>query len=84
MDRETIKKELLGIINPYVHDKELLNSVTEQSDLITDLQINSAHIVDIVLDIEEKYDITIDDDAIGQMNTVGESVSIIQKKLEAA
>ena len=84
MEREAIKKELLGIINPYVHDKQLLDDVTDQSDLITDLQINSAHIVDIVLDIEEKYDITIDDDAIGQMNTVGESISIIQRKLKEA
>lgn len=84
MEREEIKKELMSIIDPYVHDKQLLSGVSEQSDLITDLQINSAHIVDIVLDIEEKFNITVDDDAIGEMNTVGESISIIKKKLEQA
>ena len=81
MDRDKIKDELAEIIGPYIPDKELLKDLSEEKDLINDLNINSAHIVDIVLDIEEKYDITIDDDAIGKMNTVGESIDIILEKV---
>ncbi len=83
MDKESIKKELIEIISPYIPNKELLENLTEEKDLINDLSINSAHIVDIVLDIEEKYDIMIDDDAIGKMNTVGESITVIQEKIKS-
>ncbi len=82
MDREKISKELIEIITPYVPEKDLLNKISESNDLINDLHINSAHIVDIVLDVEEKYDIMIDDDAINKMNTVGESIDVILSKVK--
>jgi acyl carrier protein len=81
MTREQIKDELKEIISDYVTEKELLPSLNEQHELIADLKINSAHIVDIVLDIEDKYDIMIEDEAIGKMGTVGESIDIIFQKL---
>lgn len=80
MDRAKIKEELVQIIDPYIQEKDLLKDLSETSNLINDLKINSAHIVDIVLDIEEKYDIMIDDDSIAQMGTVGESIDIILEK----
>ncbi len=83
MDKEQIIKELIEIIKPYVPEKELIDNIDESKELINDLHINSAHIVDIVLDVEEKYDIMIDDDAIGKMNTVGESVSMILEKIKS-
>ena len=84
MDRETIKKELLEIIDPYIDEKELTTNISEDSDLINDLNINSAHMVDIVLDIEEKFDIMIEDDFIGKMDTVGDSLDVIEEKLANA
>jgi len=83
MDRESIKKELLSIIDPYIDEKEVTTSISESSDLINDLNINSAHLVDIVLDIEEKFDIMIEDDFIGKMDTVGNALDIIEEKLNA-
>jgi len=81
MDKETIKAELISIITPYIPDKNLLDDLTDEKDLINDLSINSAHIVDIVLDIEEKYDIMMEDEVIGSMNTVKDAVEIISGKL---
>lgn len=83
MDRESIKKELLKIIDPYIDEKELTTDVSESSDLINDLNINSAHMVDIVLDIEEKFDIMIEDDFISKMDTVGDALDIITEKLNS-
>ncbi len=82
MNREEIKVELLKIIDPYIDEKEVTTSISEQSDLINDLNINSAHLVDIVLDIEEKFDIMIEDDFISKMDTVGNSLDIIEEKLQ--
>jgi acyl carrier protein len=81
MDKDQIRNELKAVIDPYVIEKEKLNDLGDTTELINDLTINSANIVDIVLDIEEKYDIMIDDDSINQMNTVGEAIGVIEKKI---
>lgn len=83
MDRASIAKELQEIIKPYLPEEVKMEELDESKHLITDLQINSAHVVDIVLDTEEKFDIIIDDDAIGEMETVGAVIDIIQGKISA-
>ena len=84
MDRNEVKGELLEIMKPYLPDTLDHATVEEKSDLINDLQINSAHIVDIVLDIEDKFDIMIEDDVIGNMNTVEDAINVILEKAPAA
>ena len=82
MDKSKIQEELKEIITVYVPDKKMLDNITLEHDLINDLKINSAHIVDIVLDVEEKYDIIIEDEAIMKMATIGQAIQVINDKLE--
>ncbi len=87
MNDEEIRKfeknpNLKEIIAVYVPDKEILGKLTLEHDLINDLKINSAHIVDIVLDVEEKYDIMIEDDAIMEMVTIGQAIEVIYGKVQ--
>ena len=81
MDKNKIQQELINIMAVYVPEKEILDNLTLEHDLINDLKINSAHIVDIVLDVEEKYDIMIEDDVIMQMGTIGQAIDIIHGKV---
>jgi acyl carrier protein len=81
MDKNKIQEELKNIIAVYVPEKEILDNLILEHDLINDLKINSAHIVDIVLDVEEKYDIMIEDDVIMQMGTIGQAIDIIHGKV---
>ena len=81
--QENVKTDLLEIITPYLPEEVGVQQVSEDKHLINDLKINSAHIVDIVLDIEDKFDIMIDDDAIGEMNTVQDSIDMVLKKAAA-
>ncbi|GAB4054799.1 acyl carrier protein [Spirosoma litoris] len=74
---ETLKK----IVKPYVQDEQAFEHVTEDTDFIKDLKINSANLVDIALDVEEAYDIEIDNESMEQMLTVGSAIEIITKKL---
>jgi len=80
---ENVKTDLLEIIKPYLPEEIQVGEVSEEKHLINDLKINSAHIVDIVLDIEDKFDIMIDDDSIGEMNTVKDSIDVVMKKTAA-
>ena len=83
MTQESVKTDLLEIIKPYLPEEIQIAEVSEEKHLINDLKINSAHIVDIVLDIEDKFDIMIDDDVIGEMNTVRDSIDVVLAKAAA-
>lgn len=73
----TLKK----IVKPYVQDEQAFEQVTESTDFINDLKINSANLVDIALDVEEEFDIVIDNEAMERMLTVGSSIEVINQKL---
>ncbi len=77
-----ILDQLREIIKPYLGVEIDLSKLSGKELLIDDLKINSAHIVDIIIDIESSFDIMIDDDSINQMNTVGDSVSVIKKMIQ--
>lgn len=81
MKESEIIEKLREIISPYVEDKSLLENVSGETDLLNDLKINSAHLVDIILDAEEVFDIEIDDEAAEEMLTVKEAVRIISERV---
>lgn len=55
------------------------NNVTlaRETDLITDLEIDSVSVLDIVMDIEDNYDISIPVNTISEIKTIGELVDAI-------
>ncbi len=79
MKREEIKVKLKEIIKPYVQNEKAFENLTEETNLLMDLEVNSAHLVDIILDMEEAFDIEIDDESAEQMMTVGEALNISDK-----
>ena len=81
MQREEIISKLKEIVSPYAQNKAALDSVSEETDFITDLKINSANLVDVILDVEEEFDIVIDNDAMETMLNVKASVDVIELKL---
>lgn len=80
MNEFEIIARLKPIVANYVADKALPDQITEETDFIKDLKINSANLVDIVLDVEEEFDIEIDNGSMEKMLTVGASIAIIQEK----
>lgn len=80
--KDELIDQLKAIVKPYVQDETAFQNLTEKTDFINDLKINSANLVDIALDVEEAYDIEIDNEAMERMLTVGASVDIIREKLE--
>jgi len=81
MDRKAILNELKKVLAPYTEDKAMLEGINEQTDLIKDLKINSANLVDIIIDAESQYNIEIDFDAAEKMYNVGNCIDVIAEKL---
>ena len=81
MNKEQTFQELKSIIKPYTQNQEALEILTEDTDFINDLKINSANLVDVILDIEEKYNIVIDNESMERMVNVKAALEIIDTKL---
>ena len=71
---------LREIIKPYVEEVQKLEQIDESTKFIDDLAINSANLVDIILDVEDVYDIRIENEEMEQMLDVGTALHIIEKK----
>lgn len=81
MQREEIIIKLKEIIKPYSGNEEAFINLNEDTDFINDLKINSANLVDIILDIEERFDVVIDNSDMERMLDVKTAIEIIESKL---
>jgi acyl carrier protein len=81
MEKTAIIEQLKSIVKPFVKDEEAFQNINENTDFIADLNINSANLVDIVLDVEEAFHIEIDNQSMEKMLTVKATLAIIETKL---
>ena len=51
--------------------------MTRDTDIIADLEIDSVSLLDVVMDIEDNYDISIPVNIISEIKTIGELVDAI-------
>jgi len=83
MSSEIIGK-LKSIIQPYLDEDEVdVNEIKLHSNLIQDLGLDSFYVIDLIIDIETEFDITIDNDQISQFETVESVVRVIEEKMAA-
>jgi acyl carrier protein len=78
---EQMINDLSDIVKPYIQNQVAFDNLTADTDFINDLKINSANLVDVVLDIEDKFDIEIDNESMDKMLNVKAAVEIIATKL---
>jgi acyl carrier protein len=83
MERRAILEELRKVLYPYTENKQLLENINEHTNLVKDLKINSASLVDIIIDAEAKYNIEIDFDSAEKIITVGDCINAIAEKMQS-
>jgi acyl carrier protein len=80
-DKKEMISELKSIVKPYIQDEEAFENLDEDTDFINDLKINSANLVDVILDIEDKYDIELDNESMDKMLNVKTALDVINTKI---
>ncbi|MFS4483407.1 acyl carrier protein [Hyunsoonleella sp. 2307UL5-6] len=83
MKNEALISKLKTIIKPYIQDEEAFENLSEETDFVKDLKINSANLVDIILDIEDEFDIRLENEDMEKMLDVKSAMTIVNTKLEA-
>tara|TARA_B100000963_G_C22555714_1_gene638940 strand:- start:249 stop:503 length:255 start_codon:yes stop_codon:yes gene_type:complete len=84
MTREELIASLQKIVKPYVQDQNAFKNLTEETDFINDLKINSANLVDVILDVEDEFDIEIDNNSMEKMLSIKAALDIIETKLSGS
>ncbi len=82
MNRTAIADKLKQLIVPYVEDPSLLTNLSEDAKLVEHLHINSMHLIDIVLDVEDAFDIEISETEADNLTRVGSVLDLIEGKLK--
>jgi len=83
MNNQELITRLKSIIEPYIQDETAFKNLTEHTDFVKDLKINSANLVDIILDIEDEFDIRLENEDMEQMLDVKSAMNIVTSKLNS-
>ena len=83
MLKEEKYQKLKDIIKVYLPEDVAVTDISQDSHLMNNLNINSANLVDIVLDVEDAFDIRLENEDMENMQTVGDAMAIIDAKLSA-
>jgi len=55
-------------------------SITRESRLLEDLGADSANVMILVMDLEQEFDIIVEDDVLGNIKTVGDIIDYLEKR----
>lgn len=75
-------ERLKEIVSQYLPEDVDASQITEDSNFIQELNINSANLVDIVLDVEDAFDIRLENEDMDGMQTVSDALKIVEIKIK--
>ncbi len=82
MTREEIREEVLKLLSKFAGRAAKKTELSESTTL-DELDVNSARMIDIVLDLEDQFGVTIDDSNTPKLKTVADVVSLVDGLVNA-
>lgn len=76
---ETILPQLYEILRPFARDGQTLSDETE---LVADLDLDSMKVMEVLLEVEERFDISIPLNVIPDVRTIKDFASQIEQLTE--
>ncbi len=77
--REQIYHKICELLKPYNPQNR---SITLQSGIVSDLEVDSVAVFDLVMELEDHYDVSISMEQVSDIKTVGELVNCVKELLE--
>ncbi|HTS05495.1 MAG TPA: acyl carrier protein [Candidatus Eisenbacteria bacterium] len=78
MSRDEIREKVLSILSRFAERTGKKVKLSESTKL-DELEINSAQMIDIVLDLEDEFGVSIDDTETPKLRTVSDLVTLADK-----
>lgn len=80
MTTNEIQAKVIEILRRYTKNEAALEQASPSTNILEDLQVNSARLVDVILDFEDAFDIEIADEDADGVTTVGDAVRLIETR----
>ena len=74
--REQIAAEVIAIVKETLCCKR---DVTENTSFVKDLEADSLDLVELIMDIEQAFDVEVDDEVLKNIHTVGDVVDYLAR-----
>ena len=74
MNKEIYEKVVEGLKNEFNRD-----DIDEKTRFVEDLQADSVRLLEIVMDVEEEFDIELDDEKLSELKDVEDVVNEIER-----
>jgi acyl carrier protein len=77
-NRASVRSELIKVFEQHAQGA---TKIEESSHLVADLGIDSLGVMEVIADLEDAFKITIPDEALREVNTIGDVAIAIEAKL---
>ena len=74
MNREDVEKIVIDEINFLIQEKSI---EAKLSDSISDLELDSLDVVELLLNVEDEYEIKIEDAKVAECETINDVVDLV-------
>ena len=78
--KTTIEKKLENIITPYLND---ISELSLEDHIVDNLGIDSLDLVDILVEIEDQFEINLEEKEINSLEYVKDIISLLENKLKS-
>jgi acyl carrier protein len=75
---DTLRAEITTVLKSYA---EGATDLEDKAELVADLGLDSLAVMEVVADIEDKFKLTIDDEDLQAVTTVGDVIKAIETRL---
>jgi len=69
--------EVITIISKFAERREAVERVDASTRILDDLGVSSLNFIDVVLEFEEKFNVSISDEQLKGISTIGDAVNAI-------
>lgn len=82
MEKVEIITALKELVKPHLEyqDEEVIDQMDGSTELLNELGLDSVDLVEVVMDVEERFDIAIADEDIQNIRTLDDLVALIESK----
>jgi acyl carrier protein len=84
MRNEDIRRRIDDVIMRFTRTLPKNLRITDESSLRDDLRIDSADMVEIALELEEQFKISVPEEAMNRLETVGQMVRMVEASVSTA
>lgn len=81
MSEQQIFDKVIAILKKYTKNEEALTGASASTNILEDLRVNSARLVDVILDFEDVFNIEIADEDADGVTTVGDALQLIEARI---